>query len=90
MAEFLDPSLKSLPCTETSLVLYENQYFSLLFQNVATFIKSHCVFLCYFSWNDDVRIFDQPFRRLLSCFYGFSQWLFKVKITCKRVNFIKK
>ena len=38
-------------------------------------------------------VFDQPFRRLLqlSCFYnGSSQWLFKVKITCKRVNFMKK
>ena len=32
------------------------------------------------------------FRRLLllSCFYGSSQYFFKVKITFKRVNFIKK
>ena len=32
------------------------------------------------------------FRRmlLLSWFYGSSQWFFKVKITFKRVNFIKK
>ena len=27
---------------------------------------------------------------LVSCFYGSNQWFFKVKITCKRVNFIKK
>ena len=37
-------------------------------------------------------IFDQSFRQLLplSLFYGSSHWLFKIKITCKRVNFIKK
>ena len=33
-------------------------------------------------------IFDKPFRRSLplSCFYGSSQWLLKVRITCERVN----
>ena len=89
-AKFLDPSLKTSPCTKTSRVSCENQSRSLLFRNVATFIESHCVFLLLFTvwWS----IFDQPFRRLLplSCFYGSSQWLLKVKITCKRVNFIKK
>ena len=37
-------------------------------------------------------IFHQPFSRLLplSCFFRSSQLLFKVKITCKGVNFIKK
>ena len=36
--------------------------------------------------------FDLPFRWLLplSCFFESSQWLFKVKITCKRVSFNKK
>ena len=48
VAEFLDPSLKMLLCTKTSPVLCENQSFILLFQNVATFIKSYCVFLWYF------------------------------------------
>ena len=33
-------------------------------------------------------IFDELLLPL-SCFYGSHQWLFKVKITCKRVNFIK-
>ena len=37
VAEFLDPSLKTLPCTEPSLASCENQYF-LLFRNVPTFI----------------------------------------------------
>ena len=82
-AEFLDPSLKTLPCTKTSRVLCENHSFFLLFWNVATFIKSHCVFLllCMVWWS----IFDQLFRWLLplSCFYASSQWLLKVKITCK-------
>ena len=45
---FLDLSLKILPCTKTSLFSCKNQSFILLFQNVTTFIKSHCVFLCYF------------------------------------------
>ena len=45
VAEFLDPSLKMLPCTKASPVLSENQSFFLLFQNVATFIESHYFFL---------------------------------------------
>ena len=46
VVEFLDPSLKTSPHTETNLVSCENQYF-FLFQNV-TVIKSHFVFLNYF------------------------------------------
>ena len=49
----------------------------------------YILLFCFSVWWS---IFDQPFRRLLplSCFYGSSQWLFQVKITFKRVNFIKK
>ena len=54
VAEFIDPFLKTLPCTKTSLVSCKNQSFFLLFWNVATFIKSHCVFLCYFLQYDEV------------------------------------
>ena len=54
MAEFLDLSLKMLPCMKTSPVSCENQSFFLLFQNVASFIKSHCLFLCYFLQYDEV------------------------------------
>ena len=61
-----------------------------LFWNVANFIESHCFSLLLFTvwWS----IFYQLFGRLLplSCFYGSSQWLFKVKITCKKTNLIKK
>ena len=53
MAEFLDSFLKTLPCTKTSLVLCEFQSFLLLFQNAATFVKSHWVFLCYFLQPDE-------------------------------------
>ena len=88
-AELLDLFLKTLPCTKTISVLCENQYF-FLFWNVAMSIESHCFSLLIFTvwWS----IFDQPFRQMipLSCFYGSSQQLFKVKITCERVNFIKK
>ena len=48
VAEFLDPSLKTLPCTEPSPASCENQYF-LLFRNVPTFIESHCIFLTFYS-----------------------------------------
>ena len=82
-------SLKTLPCIKTSPVLYENQCFFLLFRNVATFFQNHCFSLLLFTawWS----IFDDPFKRLLSlsCFDGSNQWLFKVKFTCKRANFIK-
>ena len=68
VAEFLDPSLKMLPCTKASPVLCENQSFFLLFWKVATFIENHCFFLLLFTiwWS----IFDHLFRLLLplSCF----------------------
>ena len=54
MAEFLDPSLKTSACAKTSPDLCKNQHFFLLFRNVATFIESHCVFLCYFLEYDKV------------------------------------
>ena len=41
VAEFLDPSLETLPCKKFSSVSYENHSFFLLFQNVTTLIKSH-------------------------------------------------
>ena len=53
VAEFLDPSLKTSPYTKTSPVSCENKSF-FLFQNVANFIESHCVFLCYFLQYDEV------------------------------------
>ena len=62
--------------------------FFLIIWNVATFIESHCFSLLLFTvwWN----IFDQTFRVLLPLSLDpVNQWLFKVKITCKRVNFIK-
>ena len=46
-------ALKMLPCMKTSPASCENQSFFLLFQNVATFIESHCVFLCYFLQYDE-------------------------------------
>ena len=46
--EFLDLPLKTLPYLKTSPVSCENQSFFLLFQNVATFIESHCIFLYFF------------------------------------------
>ena len=48
-AEFLDPSLKTLPYMKTSRVSCENQSFFLLFQNIATFIESDCGFLLLFT-----------------------------------------
>ena len=39
VAEFLDLSLKTLPCTKASQVSYENQSFFSSFPNVAIFIK---------------------------------------------------
>ena len=53
-AEFWDPPLKTSPCTKTSHVSCENQSFFLLFRNVATFIESRCVFLCYFLQYNEV------------------------------------
>ena len=57
VAEFLDPSLKTLPCTKTSPVLCEKKSF-FLFRNVANFIESHCVFLSYFLQYDEVFFID--------------------------------
>ena len=54
VAEVLDSSLKTSPCTKTTPVSCENQSFFLLFRNVVTFIKSHFVFLCYFLQYDEV------------------------------------
>ena len=56
IAEFVDLSLKTSPCMKTSPVSCENQFFFLLllFQNVATFIKRSCVFLCYFLQHHEV------------------------------------
>ena len=84
VAEFLDPSLKTLPFMKTS------KFFFLIISKCCHFYqKPLCFSLLLFTlwW----RVFKQPFRQLLqlSCFYGSSQW-FKVKITCKRVSFIKK
>ena len=47
VVEFLDLSLKISPGTETSLFLWENQSFFLLFRNVVAFIKSLYYFLAY-------------------------------------------
>ena len=48
VVEFLDPPLKTSPCTKNSAASCENQSFLLLFRNVATFIEYRCVFLYYF------------------------------------------
>ena len=48
VAESLGPSLKTSPWTKTSLVVCENWSFFLLFQNVATLIKSQCAFFVTF------------------------------------------
>ena len=47
VVEFLDLSLKTLPCKKTSPVFCKNQSFFLLFRNVTTFIKSLYYFLLY-------------------------------------------
>ena len=49
VAEFLDLSLKTSPCTETSPILCENQSFFLLFWNVVAFIKSLLLFTIWWS-----------------------------------------
>ena len=90
VAEFLDPSLKTFPCTKTSPARVKTSLFSYYFAMWLPLSKV-IVFFCYFlQYNETV--FDQPVRRLLPlpCFYGSSQWLLKVKIICKRVNFVKK
>ena len=52
VAEFLDLLLKTSPYTKTTPS--ENQGFFLLFQNVATFIEIHCIFLYFFLQYDEV------------------------------------
>ena len=49
VAEFLDPSLKTSPCRKTRPISSENQSFFLLFQNIATFIESHCFSVTFYS-----------------------------------------
>ena len=68
MAEFWDRFLKISPCMKTSLILCENQSFFLLFRNVATFIESHCVFLCYFLQYDEVFLISL----LVVCYHNLS------------------
>ena len=85
VVEFLDLFLKTSPCMKTSLVSCENQSFFLLFRNVATFIESHCVFLCCSLQYDEVFLIRLLEGSCLSYFYWSSQLLFKVKITFKRV-----
>ena len=41
--EFLDPSLKTSPCTKTSMFSCEYQFF-FLFRNLVTFIERHFIF----------------------------------------------
>ena len=61
-------------CVKTSLFSY---CFHLNWKSLFFYVTFYSVM--YFRW-----------LLLLSCFYGSNQWLFKVKITWKRVNFIKK
>ena len=88
MVEFLEPSLKTLPCTKSSSVSCESQSF-LIISKCSHLYKKHCVFLCYFLKHDEVLL-----RSLLDCcyhlFYRSSQWLFKVKITYDRVSIKSK
>ena len=53
VAEFLDPSLKSHHAWKLVWFRMKTSLF-LLFQNAATFIENHCVFLCYFLQYDEV------------------------------------
>ena len=90
IAEFLDSSLKTLPRTKTTLVLCEFQSFLLLFQNAATFIKSHQVFLCYFLQNNEVLLIS-----FSDGCYHYLVFMVPVNDCSKsklliRVNFIKK
>ena len=61
-------------CVKTSLFSY---CFHLNWKSLLFYVTFYSVM--YFRW-----------LLLLSCFYESNQWLFKVKITWKRVNFIKK
>ena len=103
VSEFLYPSLKTSSCTKTSPVLCENHSFFLLFRNVTTFIKSHCVYLCYFLQYDELFLIsfsDQTvattilFLWILVATTILFLWVLSMVVqsqkTCKRVNFIKK
>ena len=79
--EFLDPSLKTWPCTKTSLVLCENQVFFWLFWNDA-FIESHCVFLCYFLQCDEVFLIS-----LLDSCYHYLVYMDPVNV-CSKSNIL--
>ena len=90
VAEFLDLSLKTSPCTKTSPARVKTSLFSYYFEMLLPLSKVIVFFYYFLQYNESV--FDQPFRQLLPlpCFHGSSQWLLKFKITSKRVNFIKK
>ena len=68
---------------KTSLFLY---YFKMLPLLSKVIVFFSVTFYSIYS------IFDKPFRQFLplSYFYGSGQWFFKVKISCRRVNFLKK
>ena len=74
-----------------AMVLCEKPVFFLIISKCCHLYRKSLRFslLLFTVWSS---ISDQLFRRLLplSCFYGSSQWLFKAKITCKRVDFIIK
>ena len=74
VAEFLDLSLKTSPCTKTSPVSCEKQSFSLLFWNLATFIEGQCVFLLLLTvwWSILISLLEGCYHY----FYGSSHWLF--------------
>ena len=61
------------------------QVFFLIPKCCQLYRKSLCFSVTFYSM---MKYFFISF--LEGCFYGSSQWLFKVKITCKRINFIKK
>ena len=91
VVEILNSSLKTSPCTKTSSILCEKQSF-LLFRNVATFIEINFVLLFYFLQYDEVllsSLLDDCYQYIVFIDRS-SQWLFKVKIACKRASFIKK
>ena len=79
------------PCMKTSLISYENQSFFCYFKMLPLLLKI-IVFFSVTFYNMMKYFFDQLFTHLLPlfCFYRSSKWLFKVKITCKIVNFIEK
>ena len=96
VAEFPNPSLKTTPFTKTIPVSCKNQSFLTILKCCHLFYSTNnlmvnlpVIFSATF-YIMMISIFDELFRRLLplSCFYESSQYLFKVKITCKIVSFI--